>query len=192
MKKTEHFMLYKTTLLIICGMLIVSGTLFSENASHMGATEPSINAIDGLDAEEALAIANRWHEAGSDVVSFVDQRNIYFMFNNGEEAVVPLPENSMVVAIAPYLTYTHECTLHYTSACQSEMTNTPLKVYGRTESGMVVVDSTITTLSNGFIELWLPRNEKIELTIEASGKRGSEIITTYDTSRTCITTLQLL
>ena len=191
MKTRTGYKLLTISITILFVLLAGTAHVYSEYSTHTLADNPSPEALQGIDAKAAIELANRWHEAGSDVLSYVDQRNVYFEFNNGEKAVVPLPENSMVIAIAPYLTYTHDCTLHYMSACQSEMADTALKVFGRTESGMVVVDGTFTTLSNGFIELWLPRNEEIELTIEAVGKQGFEKITTFDTSRTCITTIQL-
>ena len=72
------------------------------------------------------------------------------------------------------------------------MVNVPVKVYGRTEDGLVVVDKTISTLDNGFIELWLARDLEIILTLEVDGRRATTTITTNRGSNTCITTMQLL
>ena len=98
----------------------------------------------------------------------------------------------MVVAIAPYLTSTHPCENHYMSGCQGELSNVPVKVYGKTKDGLVVVDKTMTTMDNGFLELWLARDLEIDLTIEMNGKRSTRTITTDKNSNTCITTMQLL
>ena len=58
--------------------------------------------------------------------------------------------------------------------------------------GTVLVDETITTMANGFLELWLPRNQEVRLSVQALGRSAHGLITTYGTSNTCVTTLQLL
>jgi hypothetical protein len=47
------------------------------------------------------------------------------------------------------------------------------------------------TMSNGFIELWFPRDLEIDLTIVYKEKETRGMITTYSDSNTCITTFQL-
>jgi hypothetical protein len=49
----------------------------------------------------------------------------------------------------------------------------------------------MATLRNGFIDLWLPRNRKIELTIEGLNRKAQGTIETFDDSKTCVTTFQL-
>ena len=55
----------------------------------------------------------------------------------------------------------------------------------------VLVDKTIATLRNGFFELWLPRNRRIELQIKGLNRKAQGTIETFDDSKTCITTFQL-
>ena len=59
------------------------------------------------------------------------------------------------------------------------------------QDGKVLVDETITTLRNGFFELWLPRNRWIELRIQGLNRKASGTIGTFDQSKTCVTTFQL-
>lgn len=59
------------------------------------------------------------------------------------------------------------------------------------EEGTVLFNGTIATLGNGFFELWLPRNRRIALSIKRENRTARGIIETYDTSKTCITTLRL-
>ena len=152
----------------------------------------SASALSGLDARAALALANTWKTTEKGVTSFVDTKKISFEFADGTKATVPLPDPKMVVAIAPYINNTHPCETHYLSGCQGEMVNIPVKVYGKTNDGLVVVDDTITTLDNGFFELWLARDLEIVLTIEYNGKRAVQTITTNKNSNTCITTMRLI
>ena len=153
---------------------------------------PAVSDLSGLGAREALALANKWKTTEKGVTTFVDTRKVSFELPDGKKTSIPLPDAKMVVAIAPYVNSTHPCKVHYMSGCQGEMVNTPVKVYGKTADGLVVVDDTITTMENGFFELWLARDLEIQLTIEYEGKRASQVITTNTDSNTCITTMRLL
>ena len=59
------------------------------------------------------------------------------------------------------------------------------------QNGNVLVDGNITTLKNGFFELWLPRDRKIMLTIQYSGLTAKGMIETFADSKTCVTTFRL-
>ena len=161
--------------------------------SSLGSSGPSADQLKGLNARDALVIANNWGTAKKDAVtSHVTAEKVFFEFSNGKKANIRLPDEKMVVAIAPWVTYTHPCETHYISGCQGELTDTPVKVFGQTADGLVVIDSTYTTMKNGFIELWLPRNLEINLSLEAQGKKASGRISTFRKSNTCVTTFQLL
>jgi len=80
---------------------------------------------------------------------------------------------------------------HYFSSCQGELANENFEVKAVDQDGRVLFDGTIQTLRNGFFELWLPRNRKINLSIQRSGLRTRGIIETFEGSMTCITTFRL-
>jgi hypothetical protein len=151
----------------------------------------TVSDVNGLNARDALALANTWKTTEKGVTTFVDTKRISFEFADGKKTAVRLPDAKMVVAIAPYINTTHPCETHYMSGCQGEMASTQVKVYGKTADGLVVVDDTITTMANGFFELWLVRDLEIQLTIEYDGKRASQLISTKSNSNTCITTMRL-
>jgi hypothetical protein len=77
------------------------------------------------------------------------------------------------------------------SSCQGELTQTKLNVKAVDQSGATIIDAPVTTLKSGFMELWLPRNRTINLTISDLNRSATDVITTYDGSETCITTMQL-
>ena len=77
------------------------------------------------------------------------------------------------------------------SSCQGELAEKAFDVRAVDEDGTVLFNGPITTLSNGFFELWLPRNRRIALSIKRGNRTGRGMIATYDTSKTCITTLRL-
>ncbi|MHC4103318.1 MAG: CueP family metal-binding protein [Planctomycetota bacterium] len=77
------------------------------------------------------------------------------------------------------------------SSCQGELPEKEFYVKATDRNGNILVDGNIATLRNGFFELWLPRNRRIELTILGLNRRVKGTIETFDNSKTCITTLQL-
>lgn len=147
--------------------------------------------VRGLDARSALAQANAWFTAGAGVTTYVDSRVVGFEFADGETIEVPLPDDEMVVAVAPYVELTHPCATHFMSGCQGELVGIPVQVIARDADGTTLLDTEMETMPNGFIELWLPRDRNVDLEVVALGKSARQTISTAAGSNTCITTMQL-
>ncbi len=64
--------------------------------------------LNDADAFQAMAIANEWKWSRSEIKSHVTPREVVFEFPDGKVRRVALPGNSMVVAVAPYITATHK------------------------------------------------------------------------------------
>ena len=80
---------------------------------------------------------------------------------------------------------------HFMSSSQGELANEKFEVKAVDQGGDVLLNETIMTLPNGFMELWLPRNRKIELTIKQNELLSIGVIDTLDSSKTCVTTFKL-
>jgi len=65
------------------------------------------------------------------------------------------------------------------------------EVKGVDQNGEIVIDKTVNTLRNGFMELWLPRERLISLSIKHLGLIANGLLATFDDSPTCVTTFQL-
>ncbi len=65
-------------------------------------------------------------------------------------------------------------------------------VYIEDMDGKVIVDEKIKSQANGFIDLWLPRDQKYTVLIEHNGKKAEAEISTFKNDNTCITTMQLM
>lgn len=148
---------------------------------------PSPKALVGDDAKQAMALANAW---GAQVQSYVTTEAVVFKFP-GQTIQVALPRDQQVVAIAPYISQTHPCNTHYMSSCRGELAEVPVRVLARTADGKTIFSGTLKTQANGFVELWLPRNLDLKLSLEANDKRAEGLISTHKNSDTCITTFQL-
>lgn len=111
---------------------------------------------------------------------------------DSNQTVYPLPEEEFFVSIAPYINETHPCKDHSLTGCQGELVNKEIDVLIENEKGEVIVDETMTTMENGFIDLWLPRNDAYIIELSHDGKKVTGDFTTFEEDGTCVTTLQLI
>lgn len=111
--------------------------------------------------------------------------------NDDSEAVYPLPEDEFFVSIAPYINQTHPCTYHNLTGCQSELVEEEFDVYIEDDEGNTVLEEKVTTLDNGFFDLWLPRDETYQITVHYQDMEVEAEISTFEEDATCITTMQL-
>ncbi len=108
-----------------------------------------------------------------------------------EEFIYQLPQDEFFVSVAPYLVDTHPCAIHNLASCRGELANKEFTVYIEDRDGNVYVDEPLTSQSNGFIDLWLPRNKDYQITISYNGKTATTEFATFKDDNTCITTLPL-
>jgi len=180
----------KAVCLISCGILAAN---FMTGCSEDGKSplEPHIELIEQTTARDALVLANKMRVSNPDVRSVLKADAVTFVFSEGHEVSVPLPDDTMAIAVAPYIVDTHPCAIHSISGCKAELVGVEVRVLAEAYDGTVLMDDTLVTGTSGFIELWLPRDIEIDLTLVAQGKLATGKITTYDTSDTCVTTFKL-
>jgi hypothetical protein len=110
-----------------------------------------------------------------------------------EKVNVSLPEDRFYLSFAPYIDNTHPCNTHFLTSCQNELRNESFHVKVVLADGTVIIDETLTSASNGFVGIWLPRDVEAVLHVEYENLHVSSPITTFESSPTCLTTpLQLV
>jgi hypothetical protein len=169
-------------------LVIASTVWLAASVALAQAAGPSPSALDGLDARAAVELANAWK--GNGVTTFATPEAVHFGFPDGTEVRVDMPEDVMLVSIAPYFTHTHPCATHFMSGCQGELVGAPVHVRATLADGTVVIDEVMPTMANGFIDLWLPRDQAVDLHLRLGDFVTSGRVTTFADSWTCITTLQ--
>ncbi len=184
-------------------MAFVGATVFAEDApprppeppeppaaeaAPASPAEPSPRALEGVDFRQAMALANAW---GAKVQSSVTTSGVTFVFPDGFRRLVAAPPDQVLIAVAPYRHKTHPCGTHTMSTCLGELFGVPVEVLAQRGDGTVLIRETLTTLANGFIELWLPRELDVHLTLRAQGLAAEGQIRTHRDADTCITTLKL-
>ena len=94
--------------LIVCLMLAFAIFPAFEADAFQDDKKPADIDWEKIDAVEAMAIANAWKWSRKDVKSSVTAREVVFKFSDGTEQNIPLPEEKMLVAVAPYIRQTHQ------------------------------------------------------------------------------------
>ncbi|KGX84583.1 CueP family metal-binding protein [Pontibacillus litoralis] len=120
----------------------------------------------------------------------IDGKNLVVQ-DGGEENVYNLPQDEFFVSVAPYLTYTHPCEFHSLTGCQGELIGEEMDVKITDEQGKVHIDETVTTLENGFMDFWLPRDEQYTIEVNYQNKQTEYSFSTFEEDSTCLTDLQL-
>lgn len=111
--------------------------------------------------------------------------------NDGSQTAYPMPKDEFYLSIAPFVEHTHNCYNHNLATCKGELANTTVHVNVKDASGKVLVDKDVQTYKNGFLDLWVPRGEKVKVKVDYNGKSSEEVLTTNENDRTCITTMKL-
>lgn len=111
---------------------------------------------------------------------------------NGQQTRYDLPQDEYFVSIAPYLQQTHDCQIHSLTGCQGELTNQEFVLTITDSSGTIIMNQQKQVSGdNGFIDLWLPRNDTYTVKVEQDGKTAEQTISTFANDDTCISTMQL-
>lgn len=151
------------------------------------------SAEEEMDSQETKELVHEYSTGDfEDVSASITSHELIVTDNQEKETSYPLPKDEFFVSIAPFVETTHPCEIHSLTGCQGELVNKEFDVYIEDEEGKVVVDKTMTSLDNGFIDIWLPRDETFQVKIEHEGKTSESEISTFEGDNTCITTMQLI
>jgi len=158
------------------------------SAGAQGATPAQVS---GLDARQAVALANQWGVARAAVKSVVTTQAVSFTWPDGRRVEVPMFPDRVYIAVAPFVTGTHPCTFHVPSSCQAEMAGETFQVTVRDVRGGTVFSGPVKALANGHFELWLPRGQLLIIQVDHPAGSATRILSTLDGAPTCITDMQL-
>jgi len=78
------------------------------------------------------------------------------------------------------------------TGCQGEFKSEEFNVYIEDTEGNVILNETLKSQPNGFIDVWLPRDKEYRTKIEHGGKTVEAELSTFKNDPTCITTMQLM
>ncbi len=146
--------------------------------------------LDGMNGKEILVgVADGSIEVDDFGLSVYDDELVVILDN--KRVSVDMPEDEFYLSVAPFIQYTHECTFHSATGCRGELKQEEFFVEFIDSDGNIVVSESMMSLSNGFIDLWLPRDIEGVLTITQAELTAVKLISTEAGEPTCETTMQL-
>jgi len=168
--------------------LILLMTLFLVGCESKTLEETVTNLGDT--PKEIISTLGKQHGMELDYSVGILDDEITFV-NEEETFKVNLLNEDFYIAIAPYHTNTHPWLYHNATGCSGELKDVKFDVKIITNKGEVIVDESISSLKNGFFEVWLPRNIEATMIVEYNGLSNISEISTYSGDPTCITTTKL-
>ncbi len=86
--------------------LLWIGSISPAHAQWLEKESPEAT-LEGLNAVHAIEVANLWKWSKKEIRSSVTPREVVFKLPNRKVKRIPLPEDKMYVAVAPYINKTH-------------------------------------------------------------------------------------
>src|SRR5690625_3725094 len=169
----------KLYITLLFGLIIIIASCASEN-----------DATDEIENVRDLVHYYSTEQFSEDVTASITSHEL-IVTKKGEEKNYDLSEEDFFISIAPFKTTTHECAIHSLTGCQGELVEETLHVYIEDDQGEVIKDEEMTTLANGFIDLWLPRERTYTVKFTQDDYKAEGEISTFKDDHTCITTVQL-
>ncbi|NUU64387.1 CueP family metal-binding protein [Paenibacillus agri] len=171
--------------LVVAGVAVIAlGTyLFASNAGNKSNHETADikQMVQELSTRKVTATS-----------ASINSKQLIVTGEDAKEVAYDLPDNEFFLSIAPYIEQTHPCAIHSLTGCQGELTDQEFNVTINDSEGNSVIEKTaMKSQSNGFIDLWLPRDKSYHIIVEREGKTAESVISTFENDNTCVTTLQL-
>ena len=125
-----------------------------------------LSAREVIDHLEALPLPER----PQDLLTSVLPESLSLSDATGTEISLPLPEGESYISIAPFVEATHECFFHSLTTCPRRAAGDGDRGDGdRPADGTTLLDEVRATAPNGFLGLWLPRDEELTVTLAHEG-----------------------
>ncbi len=187
MKKSRRLLIF----IIIAAFAITLGAIqINKSSNKTEAVFLEKYGMKGLSVEEIVySLDSTKSDPGGLGASITSEHLV--LFDNSEEIKLALPEDKFYLSFAPYINQTHPCATHSLSSCQGELVNQTVNVIITDGKGNEIVNSEMTTMENGFVGVWLPRNMNASIEVLYNGLSAQTSISTFSGSNTCLTTLQL-
>jgi len=146
--------------------------------------------LDGMSGKEILTgVADGSIKVDGFGLSVYDDELMVLV--NDKKISVNMPDDEFYLSVAPYIGSTHTCGFHSATGCRGELKQETFFVEFVDSDNNVILSEEISTMSNGFFDLWLPRNIEGTLTITQGDLTTSKLISTESGQPTCETTMKL-
>lgn len=177
---------------IVAVVVIAIGTyLVKKPVNQSEAAFMEKYGLSGLTVEEIVQKLDSTTTDPSGLMASIDS-DFLVLKDESDEVKLALPKDKFYLSFAPYVTQTHPCGTHSLVSCQGELVNQEIHAFITDSRGKEIINSDLTTMANGFVGVWLPRNIDGTVTVSYNDLVAKAQINTFAGSDTCLTTpLQL-
>ena len=173
-------------IIMFVAVLIVTFTLSACSSNNDLASV----GLEGMNGKEILmGVADGSIEVDGFGLSVYDDELVVIL--DDTRVSIDMPEEEFYLSVAPFIESTHECAFHSATGCRGELKQEEFFVEFIDSDGNTIVSENMMSMSNGFIDLWLPRNIEGTLTITQGELSTSKLISTESGEPTCETTMKL-
>jgi hypothetical protein len=186
-KKSQRLIIFA----VIALLVVTAGVyLLSQNGNSAEAAFLEQHGLDGLSVEEIVYKLDST-TADPEGLSASITSDQLILIDGTREVKLALPADKFYLSFAPYITNTHPCATHSLISCRGELAGEELQAIITDTAGNEIVNDTFTTMENGFVGVWLPRDITATVTVLYNGLSAQASVDTSKGSNTCLTTLQL-
>lgn len=170
---------------IVFAMLVFGGIYLNETFSNEQNLMEKYNLADKNIYELVYALEN--NEFDRSLISSSIENDKVKITIEEELFEYNLPNDEMYISIAPYIETTHDCFSHSLTGCQGELINQEIQIVILDELGLIISDELYFSGKDGFIGIWLPKDEIYEFKIYYQALETSMQISTRNELKTCYT-----
>jgi hypothetical protein len=184
----------KKNLLLIAIFTVLAFTISAcSTGSSSTNSEEGFLETHGLSGLSVVEIVNTLDSSTADPAGLKASITSDFLIlsDSTSEVRLALPEDKFYLSFAPYVNQTHPCATHSLISCQGELVDQPIHALITDSTGKEILNADLTTMENGFVGVWLPRNIDATITVTYNGLTAQQAISTSGGSETCLTTLKL-
>jgi len=184
MRKSQVLMI---VVVVVIAVIAVSIFELNKSVNRLEAAFLEKYGLSGLTIPEIVQKLDSTTSDPTGLKASITSSHLVLM-DNSAEVRLALPKDKFYLSFAPYLTQTHPCAIHSLASCQGELVNQEVHAVITDSKGKEIIKSNFTTMENGFVGMWLPRNIDGTLTISYNGLVAQAPISTFARSDTCLTT----
>lgn len=175
-----------TLVLLISTILIIAGLYIRLNSVRTEKGLLEKYDLIGLDVTEIVTKLDIITNEDKGFKSSISATKLTIS-ENGVELAYKVPNDLFYLSFAPYINSTHPCGTHSLATCRSELKNETFYITIKDSNGDLILQKEVTSMDNGFIGLWLPRDIEGTLQVEYNEMYIESEISTFSTDDTCLT-----
>lgn len=184
MVKNRKVILFALTAVVVLTAVVLVSTKSGRDAQALFLQK---YGLENLEIKDIVKRLDSRIDEPSNLFSSITSEQL-ILKDESQEVRLNLPKEEFYLSFAPYFNTTHPCATHSPSSCRGELVGEKMHVTIKALSGEVLVEDDMTTMDNGFIGVWLPRDIKATVNVDYLGKTASAPIETSTGSDTCLTT----